>query len=90
MSDEDDKLILRMLREIRREQAAQRTTMQAIEGGIAGIERNRQTAQDRAPGPEGSPVARPNPRETNGRHANHVSQTSEPTEARIEKPETKQ
>ena len=50
MAEDDDNLVLRLLREIRSEQAGERSTMQAIEGGITTIERHMEDVKDETTG----------------------------------------
>jgi hypothetical protein len=59
MADDDDNLVLRLLREIRSEQATLRSTMQGIQGRITTIDRHMEDVKESVASALGRPIQAP-------------------------------
>jgi hypothetical protein len=84
MTDDDDNLVLRLLREIRSEQSGQRSTMESIQGRITTIERHMEDVKESVAYALGLSAHANVAYETTGQRLDRLSDRVTALEARIE------
>jgi ubiquinone biosynthesis protein UbiJ len=84
VADEDDNVVLRLLREIRSEQGAQRATMETIDGRITTIERHMEDVKESVAYALGLSAHANVAYETTGQRPDRLRDTVARLEARIE------